>query len=60
MGKITSTVYATKPGQLRKLKSGPVSILMGRNLRNFTSASSQKPKPVAPPAASAKPQQTGK
>ena len=60
MGKFISTVYATKPEQLRKLKSGSVSILMGRNIRNYTRPSSQKPKPSAPPAATAKPQRIGK
>ena len=60
MGKVINKRYITKPGMRRKRKYEGYSILMGANLRNFTSASSQKPKPVAPPAAPAKPQQTDK
>ena len=33
MGKITKFTLVKEEGQLRQLKTGPISILMGRNLR---------------------------
>ena len=34
MGKITKFTLVKEESQLRQLKTGPISILMGRNLRN--------------------------
>ena len=34
MGKITKFILVKEESQLRQLKAGPISILMGRNLRN--------------------------
>ena len=41
MGKVISTIYATRDDQVTKLKSGPVSIVTGANLRSSSETSSE-------------------
>ena len=44
MGKVTSINWITKEEDLRQDKGGKFSIVTGRNLRPYSTASSKKPK----------------
>jgi len=44
MGKLLSTVWVTKEEDLSRLKSGPFSIITGRNLKTSSEAESKRPK----------------
>ena len=48
MGKLISTEWVTKEEDLSPVRTGPFSIVTGRNLRISSTASSKKPKVVEP------------
>ena len=48
MGKVISRTYVTRDDQLIQLKAGPISLVMGRNLRKLPGKSPVAVSPESP------------